>query len=270
MKIGIFDSGLGGLFTMKGIAKAMPAYDYVYLGDTKRLPYGNRSADTIFEFLKDGVDFLFSKECLLVIVACNTASAEALRRVQREYLPKKYPGKRVLGMIVPTVEECAGMDRVGIIATTGTINSKAYEKEFKKRSPKTKVISYSAPLLVPLIENGGKKWIEPVLAEYLKNFKNKKIEALILGCTHYPLVERAIKKIMGKDVAIISQNKIIPPKIKDYLKRHGEIDRKLSKKSSRQFFVTDITLHFQKLAKEWFGKDIKLKKVEIGKKQKNK
>ena len=154
MKIGVFDSGLGGLFTMKSVVKSLPEYDYVYLGDTKRLPYGSRSHETIYEFLKEGVDFLFSKNCALIIVACNTASAEALRTLQQEYLPKKYPNKKVLGMIVPIVEECAQYKTVGLIGTSATIASGAYQKESARQGAKTKIVGLPTPLLVPIIENG--------------------------------------------------------------------------------------------------------------------
>ena len=131
MKIGVFDSGLGGLFTLSALTKKLPEYDYVYLGDTKRLPYGSRSHETIYEFLKEGVDFLFSKDCAIIIVACNTASAEALREIQQKYLPVAHPGKKVLGMIVPMTESCADFSRVGLVATSATVSSGAYANEFK-------------------------------------------------------------------------------------------------------------------------------------------
>ncbi len=263
MKIGVFDSGLGGLFTLKSIARKMPEYDYVYLGDTKRLPYGSRSKDTIYQFLKEGVDFLFSKDCALIIIACNTASAEALRELQQEYLPKKFPDRRVLGMVVPMTEACVGYRNVGLVATSSTIFSGAYEREFKKLSPKTKLTSFATPLLVPIIESSGKKFIKPILKDYLVHFKNKKLDALLLGCTHYAIIKKEFKELLPKGVKIISQDDIVPKKTKEYLKRHPEIESLLSKNSKRDFFVTDITENFLKLANSWFHKKIQVQKVEI-------
>ncbi len=264
MKIGVFDSGLGGLFTMKSVVKSLPEYDYVYLGDTKRLPYGSRSHETIYEFLKEGVDFLFSKNCALIIVACNTASAEALRTLQQEYLPKKYPNKKVLGMIVPIVEECAQYKTVGLIGTSATIASGAYQKESARQGAKTKIVGLPTPLLVPIIENGETKWITPVLKEYIKKFANKKIEALILGCTHYAIIKKEIASLVPKKVTIISQDEIIPKKTKNYLIRHPEIAIELSRGKTREFFVTDITPTFQKTAKKWFGKGVILETATLG------
>lgn len=265
MKIGVFDSGLGGLFTMSALTKYLPQYDYVYLGDTKRLPYGSRSHEVIYQFLKEGVDFLFSKNCELIIVACNTASAEALRELQQKYLPKKYPDKRVLGMIVPMTESCNKFSRVGLVATSATISSKAYELELKKRSLKTKIFSLATPLLVPHIESGDTKFTSQILKDYLKFFNNKKIEALILGCTHYGIIKNDFKKYLPKGVVIISQNDVVPKKTKDYLSRHPEIDSKLSRGKTRQFYVTDITETMKKLAIKWFGKKITVQKVSIDK-----
>ncbi len=263
MKIGIFDSGLGGLFTLSAIAKVLPEYDYVYLGDTKRLPYGSRSHETIYEFLKEGVDFLFAKDCALIIVACNTASAEALRELQQNYLHKKYPGRNVLGMIVPMAEACAGYSRVGLVATSATVSSGAYEREFKKRAKKSKIFSLATPLLVPFIESGDIAHMRPVLADYLKYFNSKKIDALLLGCTHYGIVKNEFKKLLPKGVVILSQDTVVPKKTKEYLARHPEIASKLSKKGTRAFYVTDITPMLKKLANKWFGKDIQIKKVTI-------
>lgn len=265
MKIGIFDSGLGGLFTMSAIAKALPEYDYVYLGDAKRLPYGSHSHETIYEFLKEGIDFLFSKNCILVIVACNTASAEALRELQQNYLPQKYPNRSVLGMIVPMTEASAQFSRVGLVATSATVSSGAYERQFKKQAKKTKLFSLATPLLVPCIESGEIKLLQSMLEEYLKYFRNKKIDALLLGCTHYGIVKKEFKKLLPKNVVLISQDTVVPQKTKKYLINHPEISAKLSIKKTRTFYVTEATPQFKKLANEWFGKTIKIKKVSIEK-----
>lgn len=265
MKIGVFDSGLGGLFTMSAVAKVLPEYDYVYLGDTKRLPYGSRSPETIYEFLKEGVDFLFSKDCALVIVACNTASAGALRKLQQTYLKKKYPGRNVLGMIVPMTEASSAYARAGLVATAATVASGAYPREFKKRAPKTKVFPLATPLLVPFIEHGEIELMRPALKEYVVYFQNKNIDALLLGCTHYGIVKKEFQKLLPKSVALISQDTVVPEKTKDYLHRHPEIARQLSKGGTRAFYVTDTTSQFKKLASAWFGRAIRIQKVSIEK-----
>ncbi|MFH1246327.1 MAG: hypothetical protein V1489_00940 [Candidatus Liptonbacteria bacterium] len=195
-KIGVFDSGVGGLLIMKALVKNLPEYDYVYLGDTARVPYGNRSQEIIYQFLEEAVEYLFNKNCSLIIVACNTASAEALRRIQREYLPEYYPGRRVLGVIIPTAEEALPIRRknknqnadnnagnkhkkIGILATEGTVSSEAYVREIKKINSRISVFQEPAPLLVPLIENGGLKWTDPILESYLRPLLKKKIDTLI-------------------------------------------------------------------------------------------
>lgn len=263
MKIGIFDSGLGGLFIMKSIVKKLPEYDYIYLGDTIHLPYGDRSSETIYQLLKNGVDFLFKKGCVLIVVACNTASAEALRQIQQEYLPTHYPDRRVLGVIIPAVEEAMHAKRVGILGTLATVQSKTYEKEFKKMNPHIRVFQQIAPLLVPLIENGEKELVKPILKEYLKPLIKKEIDTLILGCTHYPLLKKEIKEIIGPDIKLICQDQFIHKKLKDYLIRHTEITKKLTKKSLREFTITEKTPHFEKLARGWFGDAIELAVVNV-------
>ncbi len=252
MKIGIFDSGLGGLIIARAIQKKMPQYDYVYYGDTKRVPYGNKSHQAVFEFTREAVDHLFRKEnCAIIIVACNTASARALRRIQKEYLPKAYPDKKVLGVLIPAAEEASKYKRVGILATTGTVNSNTFPAEIKKLNKQTKVFQNPAPILVPLIEAGEKELAKPFLIKYLKPFQNKNLDALVLGCTHYPILKRDIKKLLPK-TKIISQDEIIPAKLKDYLTRHPEIAKKLSKKRTIKFITTDTTTETNALIKKWF------------------
>lgn len=261
MKIGIFDSGLGGLFILKSIVKKLSQYSYIYLGDTKRVPYGNRSPQTIYEFTEEAVNYLFKNNCQLIILACNAASSQALRKIQRQYLPLHYYNKRVLGVIVPTVEEVLNnpIKKVGILATQATVNSKVYIKELKKINPKIKVFQSPAPLLVPLVENDGLKWSEPILKEYLKPLLDKDVDVIILGCTHYPILKKNIKKIIGNNIKLLSQDEIIPKKLVDYLILHPEIENKLEKKSQITFYVTDLTPNFQKIARKWFGKKINLK-----------
>ena len=271
MRIGIFDSGLGGLIIAKAIRKLMPEYNYVYLGDTKRVPYGNRSHETVFEFTKQAVDYLFKKEnCKIIIIACNTASARALRRIQQEYLAKNFPDRKVLGVLIPTAEECAKFESVGIIATNGTILSNTFSDEIKKLSKKTKIFQNSAPMLVPLAEEGEKVLVKPFIEKYLKVFKGKKIEALALGCTHYPFYKNEIRKFFKnsqgpslRKVTVISQDEIIPKKLKEYFKRHPEIENKLSKNKQSKILVTDITKNVEKLTQKWFGKDIKPELIKL-------
>ena len=259
MRIGIFDSGLGGLLVAKAIRKAMPEYDYVYLGDTKRVPYGNRSQEIVFEFTKEAVDYLFEKEdCAIVIIACNTASARALRRIQKEY-----PDRKVLGVLIPAAEEAAKFYRIGVLGTVGTINSNTFPKEIKKLNKKAIVFQNPAPMLVPLVENGEIKMAGNFIKKYLTPLLSKKIEALVLGCTHYPILKNEFKKYVPKDVRIISQDEIVPKKLKDYLARHPEITEKLSKKKSIKILVTDKTKNMEVLAKKWFGSSSKMSLIEI-------
>lgn len=247
MRIGIFDSGLGGLIVARAIRKALPQYDYVYLGDTKRVPYGNRSHDTVYEFTRECVEYLFKKEnCGLVIIACNTASARALHELQ-----KNFPKWKILGVLIPAAEEAAKFSRVGVLGTTGTVASNSFPEEIKKINPRAKVFQNPAPMLVPLAEAGEKKGAIPFIENYLAPFQN--IDALVLGCTHYPIYKKEIKKILGAKIKIISQDEIVPKKLKNYLARHQEIANKLSKNRSVKILVTDETETIDKLARSWFG-----------------
>lgn len=268
MKIGVFDSGLGGLFVTRALVKNLPQYDYVYLGDTQRVPYGNRSHETIYRFLREAVDYLFAHDCELVIVACNTASAEALRRIQREYLPANYPKRRVLGIIIPTAEAALKdpkIKRVGVLATQATVASGAYVRELKKIRPDGAIFQQAAPLLVPLVENNAVQFADPILRSYLRPLIKKNIDVLILGCTHYPILKKQIKALCRRDIKIVSQDEIISAKLKEYLRRHPEIEKKLGKNRRREFFVTDITDATKALSKKWFGTRAKLRLVEIKK-----
>lgn len=302
-KIGIFDSGLGGLIIARAIKKLMPEYDYVYLGDTKRVPYGNRSHETVYEFTCEALDYLFKKEnCALVILACNTASARALSKIQKEFLPKNFPDRKVLGVLIPSAEECAKYERVGVLATRGTVASNSFPDEIRKisenvknadfgfsrvlgsallhnrpqpdhsknQSPRslklrelTKVFQNPAPMLVPLAEEGENALAREFLKKYLKPLLTKNIDALALGCTHYPIFKKEIKKIVGRNIKIISQDEIVPKKLKDYLARHKEFEKKLSKKSTTKILVTDITRSVEKLTQKWFGKNAEPRLVDI-------
>ncbi len=266
MKIGIFDSGLGGLVIAKSIRRAIPDPDILYFGDTLHLPYGNRSFEAIYEYSKRAVEYLFEQDCALIIVACNTVSANALRKLQQEYLSQSsYSDRRILGVVVPTLE-CAidkGYKDIGLIATNYTITSNIFEYELQKLDPEITLIQKNTPLLVPLIENDGGEWIPSVLERYLSPFKKAQINALILGCTHYPFLKDSIKDALGQGIEILSQDEIIPDKLSDYLSRHPEIAVKLSTQGRIQFNVSDLTDGYQKASSKIYGEEINIKKVEL-------
>lgn len=265
MKIGIFDSGLGGLLMAKAIRDLMPEYDYVYLGDTKRVPYGNRSHETVYQFTQEGVNYLIKKErCALIVVACNTASARALARVQREMATRPASMQaKVLGVLVPTAEETVGAERVGILATAGTVTARTFVTEIKKVNQKARVLQNAAPLLVPLIEAGESELAKPFVKKYLDPLIKERIDCLILGCTHYPILKEDIRALVPQKIKVLSQDEIVPQKLKDYLGRHYEIRKKLSKGGKAQILFTDITQASEELTRKWFGKDIKPKLIRL-------
>jgi glutamate racemase len=266
--IGIFDSGFGGLNIMRGILKELPDYDFIYLGDTARVPYGNRSKDIVYEFTKQAVNFLFTKNCELIILACNTASSDALRKIQQEYLPKRYPNKKVLGVLIPASEYAAiktKNGRVGVIATEGTVKSGAFKRELLKLNSNIKIFQNACPLLVPIIEAGeqNSEMAEIMLRKYLKPLLIKNIDTLILGCTHYGILESKVKKIVGKKVTVISEANVVAKKLKNYLSRHPEIENKLSKNSKYIFYTTDVTDKFTSLGGKFLGRKIRVEKVTM-------
>ncbi len=266
MKIGIFDSGLGGLIITHSLIQALPEYDLCYLGDTARVPYGNRSEDIIYQFAKEATDYLFAQGCGLIIMACNTVSAEALRRLQQEYLPARYPGKKVLGVIVPAAEVAtkSGARVIGVIGTEGTVRSKTFEREIHKLEPTTRVVSLATPLLVPLIESGSEVEAAAALQKYLPPLIERGIDTLVLGCTHYPVLKKQIRQICGTNINVISQDELMPDKFARYLKRRPEIDEKLSKTGQHIFAVTDLTPAGEALAARLFKGQVKLIKVSLG------
>lgn len=268
--IGIFDSGFGGLNIMRAIVKELPAYDFIYLGDTARVPYGSRSKETVYDFSKQAVDFLFKKNCDLIIFACNTACSDALRKIQQDYLPKLYPNKKVLGVLIPAAEFAVlktKNKKIGVIATEGTVSSGAFERELQKINSKSnlKIFQNACPLLVPIVEAGqhNAKETDTILKKYLTPLLKKKIDTLILGCTHYGILENKIKKIVGQDVQIVSEAKIVAKKLKDYLEKHPEIEKNLAKNKSRTFYSTDLTKNFQFLGSKFFGQKIEARKINL-------
>nr|AEQ20519.1 glutamate racemase protein [uncultured bacterium CSLC2] len=263
-RIGVFDSGFGGLHVLRSIVRALPHYDYLYLGDTARAPYGDRPQETIYSYTKQAVDFLFKQDCGLVIIACNTSSSEALRKIQDEYGSKK----KVLGVLIPAAEVAVQKTknkRIGIIATRSTVASKKFVRELTKLDPHLHIFQKACPLLVPLVESGeqNSKITEAILRRYLKPLLSKKIDTLILGCTHYGILEKKIRHIIGPSVTIVSEATVVPKKLEQYLAKHVEIEKTLGKHSGIHFFTTDRTDRFQILGSKLFGKKIRVEKAVI-------
>ena len=262
--IGVFDSGYGGLTVLKEIVKQLPDYDYLYLGDNARAPYGTRSFETVYEYTLECVKQLFAMDCELVILACNTASAKALRNIQQIDLPTIAPHKRVLGVIRPTTEVVGKYSKtghVGVLGTTGTITSNSYPIEIEKLYPHLKVHQQACPMWVPLVENNE---IETEGADYFiqKNLnsllsKDKNIDTIILGCTHYPLLINKIKKYLPAGITLLSQGEIVAKSLVDYLKRHPEMEQKCSRGANIKFLTTDSTENFDKAATLFFGAEVK-------------
>ncbi|MSR68687.1 glutamate racemase [Candidatus Saccharibacteria bacterium] len=264
MKIGVFDSGLGGLVIAHALVSKMPQYDYVYLGDTARAPYGDKSKPAILANTMQGMEVLFKKDCKLVIVACNSASADALRKIQQEFIPAHWPDRKALGVLIPSAEAAVrDGKRVGVICTQATADSGAFNREINKLSNSVQVFHKSAPMLVENIEKGEQKEAHKNLSRYLSDLTAQGIDTLILGCTHYPLLKNKISELVGKGVNVISQDEIIPAKLQDYLARHSEIVGDLSTSASIEFYVSKITPTSQRLANKLFGQSVELEQIVI-------
>jgi glutamate racemase len=262
--IGVFDSGYGGLTVLKEIVHCLPEYDYLYLGDNARSPYGTRSFETVYQYTLQSVRWFFDQGCPLVILACNTASAKALRTIQQKDLPEIAPDKRLLGVIRPTAEiigQFSNSKKVGILATKGTVNSDSYPIEIHKFYPEIEVFQEACPLWVPLIENnehlsdGADYFIRKNIEKLFE--KNKEIDTVLLGCTHYPLIATKIKKYLPKNTKLISQGEIVADRLRDYLQRHPEIKSKCTKNGKRTFYTTDSTEDFDSHATAFYGEKIK-------------
>ena len=268
--IGIFDSGYGGLTVYQEIQKALPQYDYIYLGDNARAPYGTRSFNLVYEFTRDAVLKLFSKGCHLVILACNTASAKALRSIQQNDLPQIDPNRRVLGVIRPTAENISRFthtNHVGILATEGTIQSRSYELEIGKENPKIKVSGEACPMWVPLVENkesdgpGADYFVKKYISSLLT--KDPAIDAIILGCTHYPLLEAKIRRYTPSSIQLISQGELVAESLKDYLERHPEMEVRCRKGGNTLFYTTEAPERFDDIASHILRKKISSKKLKL-------
>jgi glutamate racemase len=263
--IGIFDSGYGGLTVFRSIANLLPDYDYVYLGDNARAPYGNRSFNTIHQYTWECVQMLFDMGCPLVILACNTASAKALRTIQQRDLLNADPAKRVLGVIRPTAEVIGNYSQskdIGVLGTKGTVQSGSYLIEINNFFPEVKVSQQACPLWVPLIENGEhdkpgadyfvKKYLDQIMAQ------SDKIDTVLLACTHYPLLLDKIRAYLPANIKVIPQGDIVAESLEDYLHRHPEMDARLTRDGTRQFYTTsDDTGDFDHHATLFFGEDVK-------------
>lgn len=253
--IGVFDSGYGGLTILKEIRRRLPHYNYIYLGDNARAPYGTRSFELIFDFTRQAVEKFFSLGCHLVVIACNTASAKALRSIQQQVLPLKAPDRRVLGVIRPTVEVLGRethSGHVGLLATPGTVNSHSYLLEVEKLYPEMKITEKDCPMWVPLVETGEangpgadyfvKKYISEILST------DPEIDTLILGCTHYPILLPKIRQFTPSHIRILPQGELVADSLADYLKRHPEIESRCTPGGTVEFLTTETPEKFNRLA----------------------
>ncbi|KQR68115.1 glutamate racemase [Pedobacter sp. Leaf176] len=267
--IGIFDSGYGGLTVFRSIAEKLPDYDYIYLGDNARSPYGDHAFETIYQYTLECVEWLFSKGCNLVILACNTASAKALRTIQQKDLPSKYPGKKVLGVIRPTAEVIDSFTKtkkVGVMGTRGTVNSESYLLEINKFFPKIKVYQQACPMWVPLIENN--EHMQPgadfFVTEYCNALINQSsdIDCVLLACTHYPLIMPKLTAILPAGIEILAQGEIVADSLVDYLKRHPEIESTISRTANKSFFTSGDSKTFDEHAAIFFGEALQSGKMK--------
>jgi glutamate racemase len=253
--IGVFDSGYGGLTVLKEIREKLPEYDFLYLGDNARAPYGSRSFEVIYEYTWQAVQALFDRGCSIVILACNTASAKALRNIQRIKLPELYPDNRVLGVIRPSTEELdkhTKTKHVGVLATEGTIRSNSYQIELAKFAPDLVVNQHACPMWVPLIENnqfdtpGGVYFIQNDLIQLLE--KDPKIDTILLACTHYPILQEQLKRLLPEHIEVLAQGKIVAESFEDYLFRHPELADKCTKNGSVKYLTTESAKDFSEKA----------------------
>lgn len=268
--IGVFDSGYGGLTILKEIRKALPEYDYLYLGDNARTPYGTRSFEVVYEFTLEAVVRLFEMGCPLVILACNTASAKALRSIQQNDLPYLDNSRRVLGVIRPTAESIGEVTKsrhVGILATSGTIRSGSYPIEVNKLFPDITVTGVACPMWVPLVENkeydsdGADFFVKKYIDELLN--KDKNIDTIVLGCTHYPLLIEKIKQFTPQGINIITQGEYVATSLKDYLSRHNEISSRCTKNGKCEFLTTESVEKFKESASIFLHEDVEVRSITL-------
>ena len=268
--IGVFDSGYGGLTILSKIREALPEYDYIYLGDNARTPYGTRSFEIVYEFTLQAVNKLFEMGCHLVIFACNTASAKALRTIQMNDLPNIDPDRRVLGVIRPTAECIGSMTQtrhVGILATAGTIKSESYPLEVHKLFEDIKVSGEACPMWVPLVENNeaNGEGADFFIRKYIDNLlaKDRQIDTLVLGCTHYPILLPKIQKFIPQGVKVVAQGEYVATSLKDYLHRHPEMDMKCTREGKCRFYTTEAEDKFIESASMFLNENITVQRITL-------
>ena len=269
--VGIFDSGYGGLTIFEEIRDLLPHYDYLYLGDNARAPYGSRSFEVVYQFTLQAVRYLFNAGCPLVILACNTASAKALRTIQQCDLPRIAPDRRVLGVIRPTVEVVDRISltkHIGILGTPGTIASQSYRLEVAKLFPHVTVVDEACPMWVPLVEN--REYDTPGADYYIKKhienllMKDSKVDTVLLGCTHYPLLIHKIKQFLPQGITVFAQGRRVAESLKDYLFRHPEMDCRLTKGHSIRFLTTESTSKFSEMASFFLQQTVNAEQISLG------
>lgn len=252
---------------MKEVAKSLPDYSYIYLGDNARTPYGSHSQEVVYQYTVEGVEELFKRGAQLVILACNTASAVALKKIQKEYLPAHHPDKNVLGIIIPVAEEAKSFksEVIGVFATETTVSSNAFAIEITKMDTALLTVQQACPLLVPIIESGEWEMLEDEVKKYAKALfeRNKNIGTVILGCTHYAIIKDMFGKCIPEDVQIISQGRIVADKLGTYLKGHPEIEAKLEKEGRCAFLTTEDSPRIKRLAQLFYGERIDLEVIKI-------
>jgi len=262
--IGIFDSGYGGLTVFRDIVRKLPQYDYVYLGDNARIPYGTRSFETVYAYTKECVEKLFAMDCHLVILACNTASAKALRTIQQRDLPQQSELRKVLGVIRPTTEVIGRHTEtrhVGVLATPGTVKSMSYPIEIQKFFPDITVHQQACPMWVPLVENaeldspGAAFFVEREINQLLA--QSPDIDTVVLACTHYPLLHPLIRRFLPDHISLLSQGELVADSLAAYLQRHPEVEQLCTEGGNIRFFTTDNVADFEKRAKTFYGKPVK-------------
>ncbi len=268
--IGVFDSGYGGLTILKAIRTLLPDYDYLYLGDNARAPYGTRSFDVVYQFTLEAVKYLFSRGCKLVILACNTASAKALRTIQQQDLPMIDATRRVLGVIRPTAEAIGELTRtghIGVMGTDGTVQSQSYDMEVAKLYPDFKVSSQACPMWVPLVENHEadspgadyfvRKYVDMLLS------KDADIDTIVLACTHYPILYPKIREAVPQNISVITQGQIVANSLADYLRRHPEMEQRCSKNGSCSYLTTENPEKFTDLAHIFLNEPVAVQHINL-------
>lgn len=266
--IGIFDSGYGGLTILQQIRSTLPDYDYIYLGDNARAPYGSRSFETIYEYTLEAVKWFFKQGCPLVILACNTASAKALRTIQQNDLPELAPDNRVLGIVRPTSEVIGHISEggnIGILATQGTVESASYILEIQKFFPEANIHQQACPIWVPLVEYGEQDspgtgfFVKKYIDQLLK--KDERIDTVLLACTHYPLLLKKIEEFMPVDIQVVTQGQIVADSLSDYLLRHADLRDRITSTGQLEFYTTESAETFNKAAARFFGAEVAAKQV---------